>query len=271
MSSQGDKIVLPITIEIIEKDQNSGGGSASKGGGGGRKRKRPNLDDKTFSTQPVPTLPDQVQRGGIHPQYEVDPGVKGFQKRKQIRGAVERFRDDRSKSAHASERYIFDQKRLRDVVDFNSLLSSGAVKQLIQDKMQGLSNASVILSNPQGFVGNEVLQLLGGTGPHGAAVVAAIAAIVVAPEVIAQMIQTLSQKGLPLNRDWERFISQEVNAFFNTEDKKKRLLGHDAFIVTQGSRYIPETGSYTYNSLENRDEIITSKVIGHAEKAVGIT
>ena len=222
------------------------------------------------SGQPVETLPDQVPRGGIEgAEYEIPPPVKGFQKRKLIRGSVERFRDDRSKSAHSAERYIHDQKKLRDQVEKNKL----GIEQF--NKVFGTLDNQVqqiqpIATNPVQFIGNHVLSMLSGAGPYGALIATAITAIITAPEILKEVIHALSQKGLPLNRDWQRVIEDEVNGLFNIEDKKRRLLGIDSYVVTQTDRYSPDTGSNSYNSLENRDEIIISKSIGNAEKAVGV-
>ncbi len=220
---------------------------------------------QTFSSSPIDP-PEREAEGGIFGR--VDPGVKGFQKRKAIRGSVERFRDDRSKAAHSQERYIVEQLRLQRQVHSNAI-DSGAIKKIIENHMGNLVKGSQVLSNPQGFVGDSMIKLLGKAGPHGAAVVAAITAIVVAPEVIAEMIKVLSVKGLPLNDDWKRVVEEEVNGLFNTEEKKRRLLGIDSYIVTQQDRYQPDTGSTTINSFENREEIVISK-IGLAEKSVGV-
>ena len=226
----------------------------------------------TTSKAPTETLPDQVQRGGVHPDYELDPGVKGFQKRKQIRGAVERFRDDRSKSGHAAERYIFEQKKLREQIEQNRITGevNRKILEIVGNHLGGLVRGGSGLIDPQGFVGDNMLKVLSGSGPYGAAVIAAVAAIATAPEVVTAIIESLSNKGLPLNRDWKRLIENEVNSLLSPEDKKAFLLGHDAFISTQSARYNPGTGAYTVNSLENQDEKIISKVIGAAEKAVGV-
>ena len=222
------------------------------------------------SGQPTETLPDQVPRGGVEgAAYEIPPPVKGFQKRKQIRGAVERFRDDRSKSGWSIERYIVEQKKLRDQIEANKL-NLIAFRKVFSELNSQVQLIQPIATNPVGFIGNKVLQMLSGAGPHGALAVAAITAVITAPEVLREVVHALSQKGLPLNRDWQRVIEDEVNGLFNIEEQKRRLLGIDAYVVTQTDRYTPDTGSNSHNSLENRDEIIISKSIGNAEKAVGV-
>lgn len=147
--------------------------------------------------------------------------------------------------------------------------SSNIIESTIGKAEGGIGKGINTISNPQQAISQTLLDSLKGFGPHGTAIVAAITAIVTAPETVSRIINLISQKGLALNRDWYRAIEEEVNALFDAEEKKKRLLGIDSFIVTQQNRFQPESGSTTYNSLENRDEVIISK-IGEAEKAVGI-
>ena len=145
--------------------------------------------------------------------------------------------------------------------------SVDAVKSVTSPISQGVS----AIQNPVGAFSEHLLVTLAGSGPHGAAVVAAIVAIITAPKTIEVLIKTLGQKGLFLNADFKRLIEEEVNALFDLEEKRRRLLGQDAFIVTSQDRYEPESGSVTFNSLANRDEILISKKIGENEKAFGVT
>ena len=221
---------------------------------------------KSVSFSPVAPPKESGRGGGIFGR--VDPGVKGFQKRKGIRGGVERQRDDRSKAPYQAEKFNDQISRLEKQIK-NNTVSSEAIEGIIKNHMSAFVKGSSVLSNPQEFVGTNILKTLGGAGPYGAFVVSAITAIVTAPAVAAEIIKLLSEKGLPLNRDWVRLIEDEVNGLFNVEEKKRRLLGIDSYIVTQTDRYQPDSGSSTSNSYENRDEIIISK-FGQAERAVGI-
>ena len=221
---------------------------------------------KSVSFSPVTPPTKSGREGGIFGR--VDPGVKGFQKRKGIRGGVERQRDDRSKAPYQAEKFNNKISRLEKQIK-NNTVSSKAIEGIIKNHMSAFVKGSSVLANPQEFVGTNILKILGGTGPYGAFVVSAITAIATAPAVAVEIIKLLSEKGLPLNRDWVRLIEDEVNGLFSVEEKKRRLLGIDSYIVTQTDRYQPDSGSSTSNSYENRDEIIISK-FGQAEKAVGI-
>ena len=229
-----------------------------------QKKVKPKL---TSSSSPIAPPEEQREGGGIYGR--TDPGVKGFQKRKGILGGVQKQRDDRSKAAHSQK---FFREMIGDIkkdIKTNTV-SSKAIEGIIKNHMADFVKGSQILTNPQGFVGKELLKNMKGVGAVAGPIGAAITAIIVSVEVMEQVIKLLSQKGLPLNRDWQRSIEEEVNGLFSIEDKKKRLLGIDSFIVTQTNTFEPESGSTTHNSLENRDEIIISK-IGLAEKAVGVT
>ena len=216
------------------------------------------------SSSPVAPPPDR-RTGGIYGR--TDPGVKGFQGRKGIRGGITKPRNDRERAPHQPEYFRDMIARIEKNIHTNTI-SSGAIEKLIKNHMGEFVRGSQILGNPQEFVGHELLRGIKGIGPYGGPIVAGIIAILAIPEVTAKIIKILSQKGLPLNRDWKRIIEDEVNSLLSIEGKKKRLLGIDSYIVSQTNRYQPESGSTTYNSLENRDEVIISK-IGLAEKAVG--
>lgn len=229
------------------------------------KKSKSQTPQYTGSRSPIASHQNQT-RGGIYGR--VDPKVKGFQGRKGIWGGVTKAREDRSKAPFRQDRYIVEMKKRDERIRQNTI-SSAAIEKIIINHMGKLVSGSQILSNPQGAIGGQVVKALGGSGPHGAAIVAGITAIFLLPEVAEQMIKLFSQKGLPLNRDWEEIVEDQVNGLFNIEDKKKRLLGIDSYIVSQTDSYSPESGSTTRNSFENIDESIISKS-GLAEKAVGV-
>ena len=98
----------------------------------------------------------------------------------------------------------------------------------------------------------------------------AITSALGAPKVANSMIQLITRKGSPFNMDYRRYMEQETNALWDIEDKKRRMMGLDAYIITQHDSYSPVDGTPVYNSYENRQETRVSKIIGLAEKAVGI-
>ena len=121
----------------------------------------------------------------------------------------------------------------------------------------------------EAVVGGIVMRMLSGAGPFGIAAVAAITAAVSVPEIAKQIIKLLGVKGAPLNRDFTILVDDLVQTFFDAEERRRRLLGIDAFIASQVTGFQPADGSPVYNSLESRDEVIISK-IGDADRALGI-
>ena len=132
-----------------------------------------------------------------------------------------------------------------------------------------VSKAGMANLNPYGFMGY-VLGLITRKGPMGAALAFGITGAWVAPHLAANMVQIMGRKGHPLNRDFVKLTDDHTYGLWSLQEEKRRLLGHDAYIVTQTDRYEPQSGSTTFNSLENRDNVIMSK-IGLAEKALGVT
>ena len=229
------------------------------------KRFEPNIQGGGSRSPVTPPIPAE-NRGGIF--IKTDPPVKGFEKRQAIRGGVQRLRDDRSRQAFQHEKWLEQIKRIEDGIEKNRI-QGVAVENFITKNINPAIRGAQAIQNPEGMVGDTMLKMLGGSGPYGPAIIAAIGAIVTSAEVAKQLIRTLSEKGLPLNRDWERIIEDEMNSLFSIEEKKKRLLGLDGFVVTQTDRFQPDSGSTTYNSLENRDEVTISK-ISAGEKSVGV-
>ena len=68
-------------------------------------------------------------------------------------------------------------------------------------------------------------------------------------------IKNMSQKGLPLNQDWHRSISDETVVLMTLENQKRRDMGLDGYIATADSGYVPIGDTSVYNSLYARDEI----------------
>ena len=132
-----------------------------------------------------------------------------------------------------------------------------------------VGQAATIASNPEGFVSGQILSVLSRAGPHGAIAAAIIGMVIASPELAKQMLKFWSQKNLFLNRDWQRAIEDEVNGLFSLEEKRRRLMGLDAYIQTQSSGYQSDTGAPVHNSYENRDEIVATK-LGQYDKAIGV-
>ena len=280
MSVSADKVVLPITFEIVEK--------SSRGKRSGKKRRsRTTGRGNLVSKYGVPQSPRKHYKTKREADVElpetsnapfVDNSVNlpGFGGSSHLPTAGYQFNKvtKRGKTRYAGAGPAFPNEktflqRIRDIENGQINQSSADIGEL-KNTISTLLQKSQILSNPQGFVGGEFLKILGGAGPYGLAVVGAITAIVTAPEVVAMIIKTWSQKGLPLNRDYRRTVETEINALFDIEEQKKRLLGIDSYISTQIDSYNPDDGANTINSLRNRDEIIIAETAPFLDRLLGV-
>jgi hypothetical protein len=85
-----------------------------------------------------------------------------------------------------------------------------------------------------------------------------------------EMIKFLGQKGGPLNRDFRRLMSEEVDAGLSRKLAIRRELGVDQVILTQqGGRFAPNNENWTYNSFYavNKHRI---ERIGLSDRAAGV-
>lgn len=202
---------------------------------------------------------------GIFFEGRVDPGIKGFQGRKAIGGGVPQQRDRTSKQAVKRGNAI---DALSDQIDEISS-SVAAMENIFSKHIPSLIQGSQLLTSPANFIGDKVLRMLSGAGPYGIAAVGAITAIITLPEVIASIIKILAVKGGPLNRDWRRFIQDEISIGLTREQQKRRDLGLDQIIITQQRGFVPVNGALTANNLYRVDELRISR-IGNEDKAYGV-
>ena len=131
----------------------------------------------------------------------------------------------------------------------------GQMKDVI-DKIEPNNILKMVKSadDVEGTTASTMLGLLAGKTVYGAVIVAAISAIITAPEVIKTIIKMLAEKGSPLNADFHRLFEEEVSGLLTLEDQAKRAAGKDSFIVAQTFGFSPTSGD-TYNSLYNRDSL----------------
>lgn len=87
--------------------------------------------------------------------------------------------------------------------------------------------------------------------------------------IAVEIIKILSMKGGPLNRDWRRMLSEEIDAGLSREMQKRRELGLDQVILTQQKGFVKNNENWTYNSLYNVDKSRLSR-IGLSDRAAGV-
>jgi len=123
------------------------------------------------------------------------------------------------------------------------------------------------LKNPKGKVTNILKDIL---GSRAAAIIPALAIAITAPVVMIAFIKALSVKGGPLNRDWRRFIQNEINIGLSRQQQKENELGITQTILTQVVGFNENNENFTYNSLFNVNDARIAR-IGLSDVEAGVT
>ena len=90
-------------------------------------------------------------------------------------------------------------------------------------------------------------------------------------EIIAPVIiETLSRKGWPLNKDWHTAIGDELNGLMETEERRNRLLGTSSAVHYSGTGFQRVRDSDVYNTKYNLSTERISR-IAQAQSVVGYT
>lgn len=134
---------------------------------------------------------------------------------------------------------------------------------------QGLGTLSKIASNPGGTIADELTKVLAGIGPEGIALVSALGVVIASPEIVSSILNALSVPGGPLNRDWKRNISTEVDAGLSRQLVRQREVGIDQVIISQQKGYVVNNTDWNYNSYFNITAARISR-IGLNDRASGV-
>lgn len=97
-----------------------------------------------------------------------------------------------------------------------------------------------------------------------------IALAILAAKLAPIILQTLSVKGGPLNRDWKRFIADEVEVGLSRVQQKEKELGVSQVILTQVVGFHPNNENWTYNNLFDRNPLRYAR-IGQSDRDAGVT
>ena len=286
-----NRIVIPVTYEVVEKGGKRKKGEAKQGDGttSGESNFISTMGvQKARLHQKVKRRRVKLPQGGDAPfQDEYDRATApefggktsryerptGFTQNK-INKAGYKGDDQYSKSSFPTAQ-SFKQRMAQIEKDIRAnKLRDRELQSSIKSKIEKIDkvqqSTDVLTARPDDFIGKTMLRSLGKAGPYGAAVVAAITSIVSAPETVQQIVQAMGVKGGPLNSDWHLFFEDTAQGFFSLEDKKNRIIGTDSFIVEQGSGYRPIEGTDIYVSLLDRDEDRLAR-IGQDAKAKGVS
>ena len=126
------------------------------------------------------------------------------------------------------------------------------------------------LRDPQKYIFDKVKDELGDRFENILKVAGPVALTILAAKLVPIIIQQLSVKGGPLNRDWRRFIADEVEVGLSRVQQKEKELGVSQVILTQVVGFHPNNENWTYNSLFNRNDLRLAR-IGLSDREAGVT
>lgn len=146
------------------------------------------------------------------------------------------------------------------------------IKSVVGETLGGLDKADIVqfgamAKNPTGAIGKIFTRLL---GSKAVAIMGPLAIAVATPIVIAEIIKVLSVKGGPLNRDWRRFIGDEIAVGLSRLQDKEDEFGVSQTILTQIQGFAPNNFNWTYNSLFDVNDSRIAR-IGLTDREAGVT
>src|SRR5579872_1534049 len=124
-------------------------------------------------------------------------------------------------------------KELQDQKNKDDKLKQDVLETLNKLDTKGLQTLYNFSVNPTASVLGQLTKALSAVGPEAQIIIAVVTMAISAPQVIQAIIKALSVKGGPLNRDWKRLVSQEVDAGLSRQLVKQRELGIDQVILNQ--------------------------------------
>lgn len=163
---------------------------------------------------------------------EVDELIAKLQEAKELVGEV-------SETTEGTE--VEDEEEKAAVTKITDLLED------VDD--EGIKNLKAILSNPDTFVGNKLVSILGKAGPYGAVAVALIGLVLSAPELYTTIVKTLGMKGGPLNMDFQFDQDQQFNQLFSRELQFNRAFAIDPVITVNTKGFVTIDPTFEGNSL----------------------
>ena len=117
----------------------------------------------------------------------------------------------------------------------------------VDDK--GIKTLRGIMSNPESFTEQSLINVLGRAGPYGAIAVAIIAIVLATPEIAKQVIQILGMKGGPLNMDFRYTEEQQFNQAFDRELQFRRAMAVNPVITVDTKGFVAIDPAFEGNSL----------------------
>ena len=146
------------------------------------------------------------------------------------------------------------------------------IRSTVGDTLGGIDKADIaqfgiIAKNPAAFGQNSVAKALTSRVP---AIMGPLALAVATPVVMVEVIKALSVKGGPLNRDWRRFIQNEVSVGLSREQQQEDKFGVSQTILTQVRGFVANNENWTFNNLFDVNDARIAR-IGMSDREAGVT
>lgn len=190
-----------------------------------------------------------------------DPTTAGGEEQKPF---LSGFGDDEFKNIVAEE----VNTAIKDEID--SALSAEGIDlegmKKLTDTVKDLDNKAMgnitsIAKNPEAFMENTMMRVLGKAGPYGALTAAIIAAIAGSPEMVTAVVDALGVKGGPLNQDYAFSQEEQMNLNLSRITQFKRVTGDDPFITVLTKGFVVGDPDFDGNSLVDADLARTGRVL----------
>jgi len=152
----------------------------------------------------------------------------------------------------------------------NALINDDVVRTLNKLDSKGLQTLSSFASNPSATALNALTQVISLAGPEGQALIAIIALAVSAPTVIKKIVDVLSVKGGPLNRDYlTNLVTKQVEVGVTRVQQKRIEQGEDQLTFSQKPGFTQNNAAWSYNSYIKMNETRIAR-IGLTDRGAGV-
>ena len=124
-------------------------------------------------------------------------------------------------------------------------------------------------TNPTGSALSALTSAITSIGPEGAALVSIIGIALAAPTVITKIVQALSVKGGPLNRDYlTNLVTKQVEVGISRSQQIRLQQGEDQVILSQQAGFTQNNSQWSYNSYLKINDTRLAR-IGLTDRAAG--
>ncbi len=151
----------------------------------------------------------------------------------------------------------------------DDLLSAEGKKKKKSKRAKLNRETEQFFQNPKQFIEDQVKEKLMDQFEDVLEAIPVAAIAILAVKVTQYVMAEFVKKGGPFNRDFRRFIAEEVDVGLSRELVKMRELGVIQTIIPQTRGFVPNNPAATYNSLIHINESRIAR-IGLEDRAAGV-